>query len=689
MNICATRHAIQIIDLKRLCFRCKVILAVEISMKQISSIQYHHTQRLTLVITVAISLALAGMHVFAADQTTVQVTVEPIVADVCPNIGGVQSSIPEGMLVDSGGNCYTPATPPQPPEPVDLCSNLTGVQTILPDGYYRVDSGQCYLQPPPPAAPTDVCMNLDGIQASVPTEHYLNPSNECIPLPIEKDICTNIPGIQNKIPENMQVQSGRCYTPGPPAGYLDNSPNSQSTMVEGEKLKNVPDVLQPAAKALVEALPQETVQFFQAMPQKTAQDMPKYVFVLAVVLIIVPLLQAGRETIFHRQILAILKKERSIAEQKDNFIALASHYLRTPLTVMRNGLDMMISINEVTAEDASGVSNTLSGLDEDISQVLKNLEQNTSLKEIQLPPEEKVQSVLTTINLWGPITASLILTIVANFLIGVVGNKEISTNNALLQVLIVATFVLGVYILVRNIIIQKHLKERTKQLIEHEKTIDNSRNTLISQQTEILKNRLDDINREKLPLETAPSYHIFEDGYMRFARMLEKFLLLGQIQTGANRTVQEFNLRDAVEQVLFNYQSDLAAKDIRVINATSNSTVTQNEVLFNFVLNSLIDNAIKFNKEGGVITISSNPRGQTVKLEISDNGIGIDNDKLDQLFKPFSRAGSAIEFNYEGLGFSLFLNKLIMEYTGGSIAAEVNPAGGTRMLVDTPVRVSL
>ena len=129
--------------------------------------------------------------------------------------------------------------------------------------------------------------------------------------------------------------------------------------------------------------------------------------------------------------------------------------------------------------------------------------------------------------------------------------------------------------------------------------------------------------------------------------------------------------------------------DIRVVNAITNTTVSQNEMLFNFVISSLIDNAIKFNKEGGTITLANNPKGRTISINISDDGIGIDNNKLDQLFKPFSRADSAVEFNYEGLGFSLFLNRLIMEYTGGSIAALAEPSGGTRMVVNTPVRVNL
>lgn len=645
-------------------------------------------QNLVLAIFVA-SFSFVGMTAFAQNYQLSQV-IDSGVVDMCPNIAGVQSSIPAGMLIDSNGDCYTPSTPPEPitPEPVDLCLNLTGIQTTLPSGYYRTASGLCYLQPAEPTPPNDVCRNLDGIQDSVPAEHYLDESNNCMPAPVPVDMCQNIPGIQKTVPEDMQAKNGVCSTPASVTNPDITDP--ATTLGREEQLKNVPGMLQPIAQALVDALPEQTVEYFKSLPDGTVQKIPVYVFVLVLILIIIPLLLSIREVIYARQIAAILKRERSIAEQKDNFVALASHYLRTPLTVMRNGLEMMLSIKEVTVEQTEELSQTLTSLDGDISAVLNNLENNSELKDIAAPPDtEKSPTVFGSMYFWIPIVASIILTVIANFFFGVVGDKEIGTSNTLFQVMVVAVFIVAVYVLVRNIHIQKHVKQRSQQLIDHEKTVDETRNSLIENQTSILKTHLDQINRQRTPIETAPSYHIFEDGYMRFVRMLEKFLLLGQIQAGTQRTVTQFNMRDAVDQVLFSYQSDILAKDIRVVNAITNTTVSQNEILFNFVISSLIDNAIKFNKEGGTITLANNPKGRTISINISDDGIGIDNNKLDQLFKPFSRADSAVEFNYEGLGFSLFLNRLIMEYTGGSIAALAEPSGGTRMVVNTPVRVNL
>lgn len=65
----------------------------------------------------------------------------PPVTDLCPNLDGVQESIPDGYLLQEG-NCVLP------PPPVDVCPNLDGNQEELPDGYILED-GNCVIPPPP------------------------------------------------------------------------------------------------------------------------------------------------------------------------------------------------------------------------------------------------------------------------------------------------------------------------------------------------------------------------------------------------------------------------------------------------------------------------------------------------------------------------------------------------------------
>jgi signal transduction histidine kinase len=64
---------------------------------------------------------------------------------------------------------------------------------------------------------------------------------------------------------------------------------------------------------------------------------------------------------------------------------------------------------------------------------------------------------------------------------------------------------------------------------------------------------------------------------------------------------------------------------------------------------------------------------------VADNGQGIPTDKLNSLFQPFSKAEGAEVFTHEGMGFSLYLNKLIMMYLGGTIGIESAEGKGTQV----------
>jgi uncharacterized repeat protein (TIGR01451 family) len=131
----------------------------------------------------------------------------PAPDDVCPNIDGVQESVPQGMIKDGQGNCV-------PPPPADVCPNLDGVQEHVPDGYQLVD-GQCVVIPPPP---TDVCPNIDGNQAQIPGGLIKDEQGNCVtPPPPPTDVCPNIDGNQATVPAGMvKDEHGNCVTPPPP-----------------------------------------------------------------------------------------------------------------------------------------------------------------------------------------------------------------------------------------------------------------------------------------------------------------------------------------------------------------------------------------------------------------------------------------------------------------------------------------
>jgi uncharacterized repeat protein (TIGR01451 family) len=157
------------------------------------------------------------------DEPSVSSCPSPAPDDACPNLNGVQETVPDGYVKDERGNCV------QPPPPVDVCPNLQGNQPTVPEGYQLAD-GQCVLIPPPP---TDVCPNLDGVQETVPYGYKLV-DGTCVKKHHTKDVCPNLEGKQTEVPDGYEIVDGQCVpVPPPPTDLCPNVEGNQSEVPAG------------------------------------------------------------------------------------------------------------------------------------------------------------------------------------------------------------------------------------------------------------------------------------------------------------------------------------------------------------------------------------------------------------------------------------------------------------------------
>ena len=106
------------------------------------------------------------------------------------------------------------------------------------------------------------------------------------------------------------------------------------------------------------------------------------------------------------------------------------------------------------------------------------------------------------------------------------------------------------------------------------------------------------------------------------------------------------------------------SKDIILVNADKGR--------LNQLLSNLLDNALKFTKEGNIIIAAKKQKDDKVVVSIKDSGIGINSEILSQLFTKFSTKSEQ-----GGTGLGLYICKNIAEAHGGRIWAEGNPEGGS------------
>ncbi|ELR25367.1 ATPase/histidine kinase/DNA gyrase B/HSP90 domain containing protein [Acanthamoeba castellanii str. Neff] len=86
------------------------------------------------------------------------------------------------------------------------------------------------------------------------------------------------------------------------------------------------------------------------------------------------------------------------------------------------------------------------------------------------------------------------------------------------------------------------------------------------------------------------------------------------------------------------------------------------QILFN-----LVSNAIKFTGEGGTVTVRIIDESEDLRVEVEDNGIGIAEEHLCQLFKAFSQVDASITRRYGGSGLGLAISQRLCESMGGQI----------------------
>jgi PAS domain S-box-containing protein len=105
------------------------------------------------------------------------------------------------------------------------------------------------------------------------------------------------------------------------------------------------------------------------------------------------------------------------------------------------------------------------------------------------------------------------------------------------------------------------------------------------------------------------------------------------------------------------------------------------------VFNNLLANAVKFNKDGGTVTVAIRPRDDTVEAEVCDTGIGIPEEALDKVFTRFYQYDSSSTRKYGGTGIGLSIAQDIVRRHGSRIIVESIVGKGATFRFNLPVKV--
>ncbi|MCB9443700.1 MAG: hypothetical protein H6669_05640 [Ardenticatenaceae bacterium] len=107
----------------------------------------------------------------------------------------------------------------------------------------------------------------------------------------------------------------------------------------------------------------------------------------------------------------------------------------------------------------------------------------------------------------------------------------------------------------------------------------------------------------------------------------------------------------------------------KLVSAQLPKVIADNEKI-TWVVEQLLDNAIKFTPAGGRVKIETAPVQQKVVVKVTDTGIGIPDDRIDEIFEPFHQLDGSSTRHYGGTGLLLALARSIIDAHGSKIQVE-------------------
>ena len=143
-------------------------------------------------------------------------------------------------------------------------------------------------------------------------------------------------------------------------------------------------------------------------------------------------------------------------------------------------------------------------------------------------------------------------------------------------------------------------------------------------------------------------------------------------------TREEFDVSQAVEMALQDVRQAALAKEIELVCEPANgSKLVADRNSVTKILTTLLRNAVKFTPEGGRVTVRARQVGAAVNIYVEDTGIGMTQETVQKIGRPFEQPGPLSKDGMKGSGLGLAIARSLIELHHGSLRIRSTPGAGT------------
>ncbi len=162
----------------------------------------------------------------------------------------------------------------------------------------------------------------------------------------------------------------------------------------------------------------------------------------------------------------------------------------------------------------------------------------------------------------------------------------------------------------------------------------------------------------------------------RLEKLIEDLIMFSMTERGTiNLHVKSFDINQLCHDLVEAFQQRAGEHDNKLTfqGEERPAIVQADREKMQWVVQQLIENAIKFTPDGGAIQVKTMRQGEFVAISVSDNGIGIPQERIEEIFEPFHQLDGSSTRKYGGTGLGLALVKKIIEAHGSMISVESIP----------------
>lgn len=188
--------------------------------------------------------------------------------------------------------------------------------------------------------------------------------------------------------------------------------------------------------------------------------------------------------------------------------------------------------------------------------------------------------------------------------------------------------------------------------------------------------------RQRSNKENENEYRIIEEENKRSRKIIERILETSRFK---NYSIirEEFNINDLITDISNRIMSSFDTIDIILRLDNGNSIIFADRLHITNVINTLIDNSIKYNDNSPKIEIESRRIKNYLEIGIRDNGIGIPKKERDKVFRKYYRAKNTKDRKGFGIGLS-YVREVVLAHKG-RVIIDKEIEIGTRIIILLPI----